>query len=390
MNIDIKHLNKKKCILALLILLIVIFILFFNKADVNYENLTVMLDNEYLELKKEPIVDDYENIYLSLDDVKNLFDNTIYYNEIDGVIITTCNKHIAVLKSGDINAEINDNIVELRGLLKIEKDLVYIPISDLAEVYDLEIYYSKRSKRIIIDSLNSEKVVATVKQKTNLKSGKGLFSSKIESLIIGDRIVILNTNGNYKLVRSPLGNIGYVKTKRLSADEKLRDNTVYEKIDLTPYFNYSNFSGIYNNIEVDRNKRNVVLPECFSIEKESRLLDKTNITSATYSVYKKWADENGLDILPTIINNTNISDSLLTYEQRKDIINRLRDKIVEYGFWGININFKAIDEYNSFYRFIIEAAPRFREKDLKIVVTINNNNIERNRVEKHVDCIIEE
>ena len=51
---------------------------------------------------------------------------------------------------------------------------------------------------------------------------------------------------------------------------------------------------------------------------------------------------------------------------------------------------KTIDDYNSFYRFIIEMSPRFRDSDLKLVVTINNNNIERNRIEKQVDCIIEE
>ena len=241
-----------------------------------------------------------------------------------------------------------------------------------------------------MDSLNNEKTVAVVKQKTNLKNGKGLFSGKLESLIIGDKLVILDTSGNYKLVRSPLGNLGYVKSKKISDEEKIRENFTYKKISLTPYFNYSNSSGIYDNIEVDKSKRNVVLPEFFFVEEDNRLLDKTNISSATYAVYKKWADENSLEILPTIINNVNVSESLLTYEQRTKIINELRDKIVEYGFWGININFKTIDDYNSFYRFIIEMSPRFRDSDLKLVVTINNNNIERNRIEKQVDCIIEE
>lgn len=390
MNINIKHLNKRKCIIVAITFLILILMLIFNSEKLNYDDLSIMLNNEFIELKNVPIIDEDENILFSLDDVQNLFDKTIYYNEIDEILITTGNKHIATLKIDNKDAEIDDNSIELNGLLQIKDDIVYVPISDLANVYDLEMYFSKRSNRIIIDSLNNEKIEVTVRQKTSLKNGKGIFSKRIESLVIGDKLVVLETNGSFKIVRSPLGNIGYVKTNKLSEDEKIRDDVKYEKIEIVPYFNYSNSSGIYNDIDVDRTKRNVILPDFFSIEKEDKLLDKTNITSATYAVYKKWAENNGLEILPSIVNSENISDCLLTYEQRSKIINELKDKLLEYGFWGININFKTIDDFNSFYRFIIELVPRFKENDLKIVVTINNNNIERNRIEKQVDCIIEE
>ena len=231
-------------------------------------------------------------------------------------------------------------------------------------------------------------MTASVKQRTKLKEGKGLFSKRIETLIIGDNLVILEDLGSYQKVRSTLGNIGYVKTNKLSENNKVRDNITYSKIELTPYFDYSNSAGIYDDIEVDR-KKNVILPEFFILEKENRLLDKTNINTATYSVYKKWADSNGLELLPTLTNHVPLSDSLLSFDQRSKAIWTLREKILEYEYWGININFKTIDDFNSFYRFLLELTPIFKDADLKVVVTINNNNLDREKIEKIVYCIIE-
>ena len=94
--------------------------------------------------------------------------------------------------------------------------------------------------------------------------------------------------------------------------------------------------------------------------------------------------------MPTVVNNSNVSDTLLTYSQRTQIIKELKEKVLEYNFFGININFKTIDDINSFYRFIYELVPRFKSENLKVVVTVNNNNLDRIKIENIVDCIIEE
>lgn len=390
MKINFNKINKTKCLTAIGIIIFLIIIMSITSKSEKYPDLTVMLDNEEIETLIKPEIDEDGNIFFSESDVKNLFDDTIFYNDINEELITTYNKHVALLKVGSETGTINDEEVSLKGKLKIENGTIYLPISDLADVYDIEVFYSHKSNRIVIDSLNKEKSEVIVKQRTGLKKSKGLFGKKIETLIIGDKLMVLEDLGKYKKVRSSTGNIGYVKTKKVSEAKKIRDSVTYQKIELTPYFNYSNSSGIYDNIEVDKSKRNVVLPTFFILEDESKVLDKTNINTATYSIYKKWAETNSLEILPTLVNDANVSDTLITYNQRTDVINHVKNKIVEYGFFGINIDYKTIDDYNSFYRFIIELVPRFRAADLKVIVTINNNNIDRSKIEKIVDCIIEE
>ena len=54
----------------------------------------------------------------------------------------------------------------------------------------------------------------------------------------------------------------------------------------------------------------------------------------------------------------------------------------------INIEFNTIDDINSFYRFVVELVPRFKEADLIVAVTLNNN-LEKSRLENIVDYIIE-
>ena len=46
---------------------------------------------------------------------------------------------------------------------------------------------------------------------------------------------------------------------------------------------------------------------------------------------------------------------------------------------------------NSFYRFLIELEPRFKEEGLYVSVTIKNNkNIQRNKIQNIVDYVVEE
>ena len=152
---------------------------------------------------------------------------------------------------------------------------------------------------------------------------------------------------------------------------------------------YANISGIYDNITVDERKLNVVVPTFFYLENDSKVLDKTTSTTATYSIYKNWTSENKLEVLPTFTNNESVSNNLLSYSQRTKAIISLKNYIIKYNYMGINIEFDSINDINSFYRFILELVPRFKEEDLIVAVTINNN-IDKAKIENVVDYIFEE
>lgn len=389
-----KKLNKlrvRRCLIITFIIILFFIILLcinINKKNNQYKKLSILLDEEIIKTKDEAILEN-NNIYFSKDDIQSIFDETIYYNEVEKELITTYNTHIALLKVDESYGLINDENVELKGSLKEIGEKIYLPITDLGIVYDLDIRYSDKTNRVIMETTTKEKKEAVLQKKTKLKKKIGLFGESLENLIIGDKVTILEDCGRYKKVKTSSGNIGYLKTKKLSDETTIREKVELINKELNVYKNYSNISGIYDNLQVDDNKLNVVIPTFFYIDKNSKVLDRTTSSTATYAVYKNWIDTNNLQILPVLNNNENVSESLLSYTQRSQVINSLRDLVKKYNFVGINIDFNSIDDINSFYRFILELAPRFKSAGLKVAVTLNEN-IDRNRIEKVVDYIVEE
>lgn len=390
MKKNIKKINKKRCLTALLVAIAIIIAIFtiINRKD-KYENLTVLLNNEFIELLDEPIIDENQNIYFSKDDIQNIFDDNIYYNEAEKELITAYNTGIALLKVDEKYALINDENIEIKGKLQEKNKKIYIPIKDIQEVYDIEVTYSSNTNRIIVDSTLNKKIESTIIKRTKLKARKGIFAKKTESLIVGDKVTILEEDGKYKKVKTANGNIGYIKTKKLSSENIIREDTVYTNQEIKVYSNYSNISGVYENFTVDEKFINCVIPTFFYVEKDSKVLDKTTSTTATYAVYKNWADANKLTILPTFSNDAEVSNCLLSYSQRSQVINELVGYLKEHQYFGINVDFDSIDDINSFYRFIIELSPRLKKENLKLAVTLNKN-IDKKKIEKIVDYIVEE
>lgn len=390
-----RKLNKlkvRRCLIvfcAILLLIIGIITIRVNKERNRYKDLTILLNNEFINLKNEPIIDADKNIFFSKEDIQNIFDNTLYYNEVEKELITTYNSHVALLKIDEEYAEINDETIELKGKMQEIDKKIYVPLTELAIVYDLDIVYSQNSNRIIMDSILEAKTEATISKKTKVESKKGIFGKRIDKLIIGEKVVVIEKDGKYTKIRTPLGNIGYVKTKKLSDEKIIREKQKIEKQEIEVYRNYSNISGIYDNLEVDEKKLNVVVPTFFYLEKNNKVLDKTASSTATYSIYKTWTDVNKLNILPTFTNNENVSSNLLSYSQRSSVINSLRKYLVQHNYIGINIEFDTIDDVNSFYRFILELVPRFKEVDLVVAVTLNDN-LDKTRLENVVDYILED
>lgn len=352
------------------------------------EEITLLLDNKLIEVKHE-IIAENETIYLSKDDVESLFDSTIYYNKAEKELITTYNKHIALLKIDEDFMVLNDSNAELKNPM-IEKDkVVYLPFSEMGIVYDLEFEYSVGNKRLIADSLSKEKKKAISLKDFKLKEKPSLFAGKVEKISHGEYVTIVeDTNKKYFQVRSSDGNIGYVKKKKVSEPEIIRDNWETEETNVAIIKNASDLSKNYSKATLNKEKQNVVIPTFFYIEKDGQILDKTASTTEEYKAYMNWTKENNVQVWATLENDIEVSNSLLTYTDRNKVINELYKKIVEYQFSGININFEKIDDVNSFNRFIIELTPRLKELGIKVSVT-KNENVDKEKLSKIVDIIVE-
>ena len=113
-----KKINKKmrkKIILIIFLILAILIVkqiisMIFGNSEPN--EITLLLNNNLIQTKDEIIKED-DVIYLSKEDVGALLDTNMYYNEAEKELITTYNKHIALLKVDEDFMVINDSNAEL-------------------------------------------------------------------------------------------------------------------------------------------------------------------------------------------------------------------------------------------------------------------------------------
>ena len=387
-----KFARRRTFLVIGIILLFVILKLIFGGSfrEKEPKEVSFLLDNEIVETKNEIFLDDNGTVYLSKEDISKIFDKTLYYNEAEKELITTFNKHIALLKIDETFMVVNDSNVELKSPIIEKNKTVYLPLSEMGIVYDLEFEYSENMKRVIVDSVSKEKSRALTLKKLKLKEKPSIFSKKTEKIEQGEYLVLIEKVGKYYKARSTNGNIGYVKQNKLSNIEKLRDNLEDEKLNVNILKDASDLTKNYSNVNLDSKKKNVVIPTFFYIEFSNstpQILDKTNSATQDFTNYINWVKENNIDVWATLSNNSEVSNSLRTYTDRNKVINDLYYILVEHEFQGVNINFEKIDDVNSFNRFIIELTPRLKELGLKVSVTANKN-IDTEKLKDVVDIII--
>ena len=141
-------------------------------------------------------------LYMAEEDVKTIFDDTIYYNVGDQELITTYNKHVAVLHLNQNQMILNDSVLAIQGQLKEMDSQIYLPISDLGIVYDVETNYVENTNLIIMDSITKAKKKALVLNNTKIKASKFPFARSIEKVHRGDEVYVVEESGSYSKVRS--------------------------------------------------------------------------------------------------------------------------------------------------------------------------------------------
>lgn len=351
------------------------------------EKVSLLLNNQLTELKKDMYVDNDE-IYMSKEDIVNLFDDTLYYNEAEKELITTYNTHIALLKVNEAFMVLNDSNVELKGCLTEKENTVYLPLSDMGIIYDVDVEYSSEYNRVILDSTKEEKKRSITLKKANVYEKASTFSKKIEKLNMSEYVMILGTEKNFKKVRTENGNIGYIKEKKISDAETIREKMIEKKTE----FNYlSNISEKnYNSAKLSNDKQNIVSPTYFTLDKEQKIIDKTNSKTDSFNKFTSWTNENNVQVWPIVTNLANVSENLLTYTQRNTVINNIYQYLMQYQFQGVFIKFEKIDDWNSFNRFLIELKPKLKESGLKLGIIYNSENVEKSKIENIADLLIEQ
>jgi spore germination protein YaaH len=383
------EIEKKKKIItrtffAIIIMIILIFAAFIANnyiiLDKNKKtNLVINNRNVTANLKNDIIIED-DVIYLSKADIANFFDKYIYNEEESNQIITTYNKKVAAIGFESNTITINGSKKSIYAHAIIKDNVEYLPISEMKDVYDIELQSVESTKVVSIDSLDKEQKRAIVSSSVAVKSSTNLIAKTVDRVKKGDSVIVVSSDKGYTKVRTENGKLGYVKSNKLENEYTIRESMEDEKqIDgkinlIWDYYSVYGSAPERDGTTIDG--VNVVSPAFFYLDTKGNL--KENIGSEGEQ-YIQWAHSNGYKVWPMISNAEAANESLSitsnimnSYEKRQELIEDIVDACVEYKLDGINLDFENMkqEDKDLYSRFIIELTPRLKEIGLVTSVDV--------------------
>ena len=372
----------RRILVVLILLLMIIFILikaenYIREATEDKINLIINNNNVTERLKNDVKI---ENgiIYLSMEDIQNFFDKYIYIEDEINEVVTTYDKKIASVGFEVNRLIINGSTTKINACAIKENETVYLPISEMTDVYNIEIVNIESKNIITIDSLNREQIKAYTKSNLSVKWKKDIFSKTVDKVKKGDIVIAISDDeSGWTKIRTANGEIGHVKSNKLTNFTTVREEWGQEKqIDGKVNMFWDYFSQYVQAPDRTGQKVegvNVVSPSFFYLDKDGKLNENVGNSGLAYI---EWAHSNGYKVWPMISNadaGIKVTSTILnSYTKRQELIQDIVEMCVKYEIDGVNIDFENIYEADKdkYSRFIIELVPRMQEMGLVTSVDV--------------------
>lgn len=339
-------------VIALLIAAFIINIAPGYKRDKYKDVVNLIIDEHNVteDLKNMLYINENKTVYMSEEDVKELFDENIYYDQEYNQIITTSYTKVANIEIEEKQMNVNDSKVNmLDAIIKIN-DKIYLPISDMELVYNIKIKYIEETNRVVIENLNRGLIKATVTDNASIKFKQRSLSKDVGEVVKGEQVsCYYTTSRGWRQIRTENGIVGYVKANKLDDEYIIRQDMEQKqkakkiKIDLSEnQFNYTDENG------------------------EVKLWQTINLKSMS----------------------NDIEEMLKDYKTRTQTIDVVMNLLGGNDIKGININFDGIEDKEVCKRFAIELSPKLREIGITTCVTLTKD-MKTKEYENIVDYIAE-
>ena len=320
-------------------------------------------------------------VMLSVDTVREYFDKYAYYNEEFDTVMIAYGLNIVKMPVDSTQITVNDQLKSIAVPAKTYHSTVYIPIEELAEVYDIDVIYNQR---VMITTADSQYYTVLPENKLNIKTYQmekcrsAGISKANEPLYIFDDYEE-KTDNEYVWVRSAEGILGYVKKKKIKVKEVLArpagliskaESGETQKISIA--WEYAANYTPDRSLESKRSGLDVLAPTWFYVKNTSG--DMLDLASTSYL---SWANKVGYEVWPTI-KNDNISigetSNLITnIYARKTFIDNILALCQKYHLTGINLDFENMYEKDKdeFSAFVRELAITLKQNEIVTSVDVN-------------------
>ena len=339
-------------VIALLIAAFIINIAPGYKRDKYKDVVNLIIDEHNVteDLKNMLYINENKTVYMSEEDVRELFDENIYYDQQYNQIITTSYTKVSNIEIEEKQMNVNDSKVNmLDAIIKIN-DKIYLPISDMELVYNIKIKYIEETNRVVIENLNRGLIKATVTDNASIKFKQRSLSKDVGEVVKGEQVsCYYTTSRGWRQIRTENGTVGYVKANKLDDEYIIRQDMEQKqkakkiKIDLSQnQFNYTDENG------------------------EVKLWQTINLKSMS----------------------NDIEEMLKDYKTRTQTIDVVMNLLGGNDIKGININFDGIEDKEVCKRFAIELSPKLREIGITTCVTLTKD-MKTKEYENIIDYIAE-
>ena len=364
----------------------------------NYTSLVIYGDN--IKTEYTPFIENNE-AYIAVDTISKTIDEYIYYDKVSEKVVITTYNNLVKMKKDDNFMEVNFEKQDINGEVKIVEGQAFVPISNLKQIYNIDVSFNA-TESIIINSNTSLDKGFAVNNKIPVYSDIDTSSNVLSYLNKNDEVIVytdnLNHNRWYKI--STRENIvGYIFKDSINLEihndeilelNKIENSDIYKDEKLSMYWQYgNNLSTLTKEEGVD-----VVSPTLYEMANANGDVDRKKaidyVNKAKSYGYEVWPIiTNGIDD----VNYTSKETSLLMNSEkaRENLIRNISNIVKEDKLDGINLDFEAMnpDDKDMYSQFVRELAPILRKDKIKLSVDVYFvNYIDRKEVGKAADYTV--
>lgn len=310
---------------------------------------------------------------------KHLDPSALWDSQEETLVITTTDK-VVYLEKDRLSAQVNSLPVDLRFPVISEGGQPYVPLSFLADFYEVKLEVFPQENRVVLQRLNQPFMTGRVTTDRGiLHRGPSLKYPALTGLDRNDPLVIYGEEQGFYKVRGPMGELGYLHkgSAALEDIQVLRGEKKERFMAWRPTGGKINLTWehvIRNNSDPQQLPEmlglNVVSPTWFHLKDE-----EGNITNLADMDYVHWAQEQGCQVWALFSNNfdKDLTRAVLGSPQKRQyMINQLLIYAELYQLDGINLDFENmyLEDKENFVQFTRELAPLLHEQELTLSVDV--------------------
>lgn len=371
------------------------------------DGLAIILSDVPIRMEKPAIEQDGE-IYLPVEFIKQYIDEYIFWEEPSQNLTITTEKKVIRMKTDDLTAYVNDEVLKLNIPIEMINDTAYMPKVLLESLYDISIIYSPDTDIVMVDYTDKVKSTGTIiDDKVSVRDKPNIKNGIITKLNSNDEVIVYSEEqiDNWTKIRTNTGIVGYISSKKIGNIVEIQPEP--KEIE-PPSETWQPTNGKINmawdqvfNVEASVNDNrikaqkglDVLSPTWFSIADE-----KGTIKNIANKKYVDWAHKEGYKVWPLIDNQFSgkLTHKVLSDpDARKNIIKQLLALIATYDLDGINVDFENVNKEDGDYylQFIRELTPFLKAQGAVVSVDVYvpapwTQHYQRDELAKIVDYVV--